>query len=152
MVKASDDQALATVLDPRFDVKTVAVFDSAAAVTPAALKELPKPLALTVKATTWEPGRIALTLSAPAPAGSALVVSENYYPGWRAVVDGKAATAARTDVSLIGVPLPAGATKVELTFRSDAVATGRMLAMAGLLLGLVWLAAGVVQDRRRARA
>lgn len=152
VVKASDDQALATVLDPRFDVKTVAVFDSAAAVTPAALKELPKPLALTVKATTWEPGRIALTLSAPAPAGSALMVSENYYPGWRAVVDGKAATAARADVSLIGVPLPAGATRVELTFRSDAVATGRTLAMAGLLLGVLWLGAGLVQDRRRARA
>ncbi|MBI3791145.1 MAG: YfhO family protein [Gemmatimonadetes bacterium] len=152
IVKAPDEQALATVLDPRFDVHTVALFDSAAAVPSAALKELPKPLPLTVSAQTWEAGHISLTLSAPAPAGSALVVSENFYPGWRATVDGKAASAARADVSLIGVPLPAGATKVELTFRSDAVATGMLMTAIGCVLGLAWLAFGIVADRRPAGA
>ncbi len=150
MVRASDEQALNTVLDPRFDVRTVAVFDSAASVPSAALSSLPQPLPITVAATTWEPGRISLTLSAPAPAGSALMVSENFYPGWRATIDGKPAMTARADVSLIGVPLTAGATKVELTFKSDAVATGKQLAMVGLLLGLVWLVGGALADRRSA--
>jgi hypothetical protein len=151
LVRANDEQALATVLDPRFDVRAVAVFDSAAPVQAATLSALPQPLALKVAATTWEPGKISLTLSAPAPAGSALMVSENYYPGWRATVDGKDATIARADMSLIGVPLTAGATKVELAFHSDTVATGKQMALVGLLLGFAWLVGGAVMDRRTTR-
>ena len=151
IVKANDEQAFATVLDPRFDVRSVAVFDSAAPVTSAALSALPQPLAITVAATTWEPGRIALTLSGPAPAGSALMVSENYYPGWRALIDGKPAVLFRADLTLIGVPLTVGATKVELEFHSDTVATGKHLAMVGLLLGFAWLLGGAAVDRRTAR-
>ncbi len=148
IVKATDEQALATVLDARFDVRTVAVFESDAPVVSVPLKELPRPIAITVAATAWQPGKIALTLSAPAPAGSALMVSENYYPGWRALVNGQPVTASRADVSLIGVPLPAGATQVELTFASDTVATGKRLSLLGLLLGVAWLGAGVFARRR----
>ena len=151
IVKASDEQALGTVLDARFDVRTVALFDSASHVATAALSALPTPLAITAAATRWEPGHITLALSGPAPAGSALMVSENFYPGWRALVDGQAVTPERADLSLIGVPLPSGATKVELEFRSDAVATGKHLTLVGLLLGLGWLAAGIAMDRRTRR-
>ena len=151
IVKASDEQALGTVLDARFDVRTVALFDSASHVATVALSALPTPLTITAAATTWEPGHITLALSGPAPAGSALMVSENFYPGWRALVDGQAVTPERADVSLIGVPLPSGARKVELEFHSDAVATGKHLTLVGLLLGLGWLAAGIAMDRRTRR-
>ena len=149
LVRASDEQALSTVLDPRFDVRTVAVFDSASGVASVVLTAMPAPLPLTVKATAWEPGKISLRLSAPAPAGSALMVSENYYPGWRATVNGQPATIARADVSLIGVPLTAGATTVELRFASDTVATGKRMTLVGLLLGLSWLVFGALAGRRR---
>ena len=75
----------------------------------------PSRLAITSRVTRYDPGHIAVELSAPAPAGSALVVSENYFPGWTASVDGHApAPAVRTDYTFLGVPLPAGATKVLL--------------------------------------
>jgi hypothetical protein len=106
-VKAPDDAVLATVLDPRFDVRTAAIFDSAATVaTQPVPQQLPAPLDLTVRLTAREPGRLTLALDRPAPAGATLVVSENYYPGWTATVDGRPAPVGRADYTLLGVPLP----------------------------------------------
>ena len=151
IVKAGDDAVLSTVLDPRFNVKTVALFDSASSVTAVSLATLPAPLTDSVVVTRWDPGHITLMLSKPAPTASALVVSENYYPGWTATVDGKPATAARANLTLIGVPLPAGATQVELTFKSESFGTGSAMTLAGCLLGLAWLGAGAALDRRAIR-
>jgi uncharacterized membrane protein YfhO len=90
-----------------------------------------------------------LQLAKPAPAGSVLVVSENYYPGWTATVDGKSAPVVRTDYSLIGVVLPAGATHVDLTFSSPAYKRGKALTLIALGLSIVAIAVGVAGDRRR---
>jgi uncharacterized membrane protein YfhO len=90
-----------------------------------------------------------LQLAKPAPAGSALVVSENYYPGWSATADGKPAPVVRTDYSLVGVVLPAGATHVDLTFSSPAYKRGKSLTLLALAFSIVAIAAGVVGDRRR---
>ena len=90
------------------------------------------------------PGRISLVISEPAPAGSALVVSENYYPGWVATVDGKPVTVERTNLVLIGVPLPAGAKQVELTFTSPAYERGKTITIVATLLALVAAVAGLV--------
>ena len=88
-------------------------------------------------------------LAKPAPAGSALVVSENYYPGWMAKADGKDAVVVRTDYSLMGVVLPPGATRVELTFTSRAYERGKMLTLLALALSIGAIAAGIVVVRRR---
>jgi len=87
--------------------------------------------------------------SAPAPQGSSLVVSENYYPGWVVMVDGKPAAVFRTDYSLIGVVLQAGARRVELTFTSAAYTRGKSLTLLALGLSIVGIAAGAAADRRR---
>jgi hypothetical protein len=46
-----------------------------------------------------------------------LVVSDVYYPGWRASMDGRAARVLRTDYLLRGVALPAGTHTVRFVFR-----------------------------------
>jgi hypothetical protein len=152
-VKAADDNVLATVLDPRFDVNRVAIFDTAAAVpTQAVPQQLPEPIDLRARVSRWAPGRITLDLDRPAPAGSALVVSESFYPGWRATVDGKAAPVGRADYLLIGVGLPAGGRHVELAFDSSTYETGKLLTVASLGLALLGIVAGIAADRRRALA
>ena len=149
MAKAGDEATAATMLDPRFDPLRVAVIDSAASVSVAPLSALPQPLGITTKVTRYDPGHIALDLSAPAPAGSALVVSENYYPGWTARVnDRDAAPVVRADYTFIGVPLPAGATRVSLDFHDPAYGTGKAVTFVAVLLALLGIAAGVVVDRR----
>jgi uncharacterized membrane protein YfhO len=77
------------------------------------------------------------------------MVSENYYPGWSATVDGKPATIGRADFTLIGVELPAGAREVELTYGSATYERGRAITVVALLLAVVAVAAGIVLERRR---
>ncbi len=148
IIKAADSVTLTTVLDPRFPVHSVAIFDDSADVTAVELKAPPAPLDLPVTITRYDPGAISLTLGSPAPTGSALVVSENFYPGWTATVDGKPVTASRAMYSLIGVPLPEGAKSVELRFASASYQTGKTITLVALGLALLALGAGVVADRR----
>jgi uncharacterized membrane protein YfhO len=79
------------------------------------------------------------------------VVSENYFPGWRATVDGRETPVYRVDYNLIGVPLPAGARQVVLSFRDPAFVTGKAVTLVALLLAVGALALGLFADRRRVR-
>lgn len=151
VTKAPDQDAESAVLDPRFDPLRIAVLDTSAAISAPPVTSLPARLALTTTTSGYTPGHAVVALSAPAPAGSALVVSENYFPGWRATVDGRETPVYRADYNLIGVPLPPGARRVELAFRDQAVATGKAITLVALALALALLALGLVADRRRPR-
>jgi len=149
-VKAPDDQVLATLLNPRFDVRRAALFDTSAnvAVSPG-IQTLPPPLTMGTLVRRYEPGKVQIDLSAPAPAGSSLVVSENYYPGWKATVDGKPARVGRADYTLIGVELPQGARSIELFFTSPSYERGKTMTWVAIAIGVLMLGAGIWRDRRR---
>ena len=149
-VKAPDDQVLATLLNPRFELKRAALFDSSANVTVSqAVQALPPALGITTSVRHYEPGKVSIDLSAPAPQGSSLVVSENYYPGWTATVDGRPARLGRADYTLIGVELPSGARSVELNFTSPSYQRGKVITWIAIAFGLLMLGAGIWRDRRR---
>jgi len=149
-VKAPDDQVLGTVLNPRFDVTRAALFDTSARVASAQnVQALPAPSSVTASVGSYAPGKVDINLSAPAPSGSALVVSENYYPGWLATVDGKPANIGRADYTMIGVELPQGARSVSLRFTSPSYERGKVITWLAILLGLVMLGGGTWRDRRR---
>ncbi|MCC6432522.1 MAG: hypothetical protein IT354_16560 [Gemmatimonadaceae bacterium] len=152
IVKLDDATTKSTVLNPLFDVRRVAIFDTAAAVQAKPVNSpLPPAIESGVQVTSYAPGAIELTLQAPAPAGSALVVAENYYPGWTATVDGTPVTASRTDLTLIGVELPAGAKRVSLRFDSAPYHTGKRVTLGALALALILTIGGWLRDRRRLR-
>ena len=154
IVKAADDNVLATVRDPRFDETVrhrVALFDSAAAVpsqSPSA--ELPPPAANQARVERMGWGRLRVTLAAPAAAGNALVVSENYFPGWRATVGQRDVPVHRANYSLMAVALPAGATEIELAFRSEPYETGKLVTLLAIAAAVALTVAGAVRERRRA--
>jgi len=151
-VKASDDVALATVLDPRFDVRRAAIIDTAAAVaTQMVPQSLPAPSEIAVRVTRSEPGHMVLALNRPAPRNATLMVSENYYPEWQATVDGQPTSVVRADYALIGVPLPEGGRTVELTFSSTRYETGRSVTLAAVGLALLMLIGGVLLEQRSAK-
>jgi hypothetical protein len=151
-VKASDEAALATVRDPRFDIRTAAIFDTSARIASARadLKEPPPPSPVKARVATYQPGHIVVDVDGPVNAGAALVVSENYYPGWRAAVDGVAAATERADYTLIGVELPPNAKRVELTFHDPAYDRGKAITLAGFGIAIGFLALGLVMEKRRA--
>jgi hypothetical protein len=148
-VKAPDEQVLATILNPRFDVTRAALFDTSAKVRASGgVQTLPAPVSVTTSVRHYEPGKVRIDLSAPAPDGASLVVSENYYPGWKATVDGKPASIGRADFTFIGVDLPAGARSIQLDFTSPSYERGKVITWIAILLGLLMLGTGVWRDRR----
>ncbi len=150
IIKAADSVTLTTVLDPRFPVHSVAIFSDSANVQAVELQAPPAPLDLPVTVTRYDAGAISVSLGSPAPAGSALIVSENFYPGWTATVDGKPVEASRAMYSLIGVPLPTGATSVELRFTSATFTKGKAITLVALGLALLLAFGGLAMDRRTA--
>ena len=140
----------ATIMNSRFDIQAAALFDPAAPVTAGpAVTTLPQSTGIVAQVDSYAPGKMSLTLDSAAPSGSALVVAENYYPGWHAKVDGKSAPIGRAQYSMIGVELPAGARKVELTFTSAPYETGKAITWAAILVALLGLAGGLFMERRR---
>jgi hypothetical protein len=149
IVKAPPSAILAGLLDPRFDPHRAALFDDTATVQGASVTTLPPRSGVEARTQPIQAGRITVDLDRPAEQGSALVVSENYYPGWQAKVDGKANPVGRADYTFIGVPLPAGARHVELTYSERAYARGKTISLIALALTLSWIVAGVAVERRR---
>jgi hypothetical protein len=148
-VKAEDDVVLATLRDGRFDPARAALVAPDSPV-PAArnVTSLPEPAAARVRVERYAPGEVALRIEGEVAAGSVLIVSENYYPGWRARVDGREAPIGRADLSLIGVGLSAGARTVSLTFRSAPFETGKWITLAAIAAAVVWALAGLAMERR----
>jgi hypothetical protein len=152
IMKVPDDVSLATLATPGYPVRSVALFDTSASVTGEKLTAAPPPLSIHAKTTHYEPGLINIELDAPAPAKSALMVSENFYPGWNVTIDGQPATASRADYTFIGVPLIAGARKIELRFTSDAFEKGKRITLVALVIAMALAVGGLVLDRRSASA
>lgn len=77
-----------------------------------------------------------------------LVLSEIYYPGWMATVNGHPARIWKVDGALRGVVIPAGNSHCTLRYRPASVYAGAWL--SGATLGILWLApAGLWLVRRR---
>jgi hypothetical protein len=150
IVKAPGNQALATVIDPRFDPRRVAIVDSShSEIQAQPLQTLPEPSTIKATVSAVTDRSYDITLDQPATAGSALVVSENYYPGWQATADGKAAPVARMNFNLTGVVLPAGARNIQLRFTDAAYGKGKALTLACLTIALLAWGAGFAVEKRR---
>jgi hypothetical protein len=76
-----------------------------------------------------------------------LVLSDTWYPGWHATVDGHDARIARVDQMLRGVRLPPGTHTVEMAYRPASFRIGWIVS---LVTALALVAAVLVARRRRA--
>jgi len=85
------------------------------------------------------PGQLHLRVMTNAPA--VLLISETYFPGWQAWVDGQPLTPLRADGVLLAVPLAAGTHAVELVYRPLPVLLGGVISILALLVtfGLVFI-------------
>jgi hypothetical protein len=147
-VKAPEDQALRAVLDPQFDPTRIAILDTNSTIPGKQITAPPQPTSTPVHVTRYAPGEIQLRIESSPPAGTALVVSENYFPGWTAKVDGRAALLDRAEYNLIAVQLPADAKQVELHFHDPAYERGRLATFLALLVSVALLVFGLVASRR----
>jgi len=94
------------------------------------------------------PNFLQFTLVAPTPGW--LVISEAWYPGWRATVNGVETPVLRANYALRAVAVPAGDVTVEMRFAPESWRWGLWMAGAGgALLLVIWLLAAVQAFRRR---
>jgi Bacterial membrane protein YfhO len=81
-----------------------------------------------------------VTVEVATPRRAMLVLSEAWYPGWTATVDGSPAPVLRGDWALRAVPLPPGRHRVDLRYHPGWLPLGGGVTVAALLLvaGLLW--------------
>lgn len=140
-VASSDEEALAAMRDPAFDPAAKVILAAGGA--EASCSEMTTTRALRIRSETatvtsyWsERVEIDVRLSEP----GYLVLSDAWYPGWRATVDGEAAEIRRADVLFRAVAVGAGHHRVVFSFHPRGVLIGGMIALAGMLC-LIALAA-----------
>lgn len=137
-----------TVINPQFPVNLAVLYPESTSISVAPLGDtLPASLARATVA-EWSPGAMRITLEGQNPAASYLVVAENWYPDWRASVDGQPAAVHRADHTLLSVVLPPGAREVTLKFESETYARGKLVSLAALLMAVGMIVAPVALARR----
>jgi hypothetical protein len=85
----------------------------------------------TIRLVQYQPTR--LTLETNAPTATVAVVSEIFYPGWTATVDGVAQPIHLTNFLLRGVAVPAGQHRIEMEYRAPAARNGALISLCTLL-------------------
>jgi len=93
-----------------------------------------------------------VAIDVESPGRCLLVVTDTWYPGWVASVDGRAAELVRVDHAFRGVVVPEGASTVEMEYRPASFALGVRLAGFGLVLAIGCVAWGVVRRERSSGA
>ena len=145
-VVGSEGDALEAVTSPEFDARGVAVTEdrvdglaqeSSGAAGPAGAADIVHygPERVTIRARSERPGL--------------LVLSDNYYPGWKAKVDGEAVDVERVDYLFRGVPVPAGTSTVEFVYEPLSWRVGWIVSLLALI-GIA--AAAVIGVGRRRRS
>jgi hypothetical protein len=89
-----------------------------------------------------------VSLQTDAPSPGLLVLTDSYYPGWIATVDGVEKPVLRADGIFRGVWLEAGRHDVRFRFRPSSVVRGAVLTAMGLG-AVALLLSGARRDRRR---
>jgi hypothetical protein len=69
-----------------------------------------------------------------------LVVTDAYYPGWKASIDGQPATVQRANVGFRAVQVPAGSHVLEMVYRPAAVSVGFAISALALVLAVAVIA------------
>jgi hypothetical protein len=127
-------QAIARLARDDFDLRRLAVVDRPISVS---LEADTSNASFTI--TTWQPN--SLHIQTQTAGQHLLVLSQIYYPGWQATVDGQAAELWRVNTILQGVMIPPGGHTLALTFSPLTFRVGAVISIAALILclgGLLW--------------
>ena len=91
-----------------------------------------------------------MSVKVRARSGSFLILSDVYYPGWRASVDGRETHIYQTDYALRGVFVPAGEHAVEFTYAPRSLRVGASVSAFAVVS--IFLVAFLIARRARADA
>lgn len=78
-------------------------------------------------------------LVADASSRSFMILSDTYYPGWNAYIDGKKTVIYKTDLALRGVEVPKGNHKIEFKYEPSSYKIGSFISLISFLSVLMYL-------------
>ncbi len=139
IVAASSDAVFGDLKDPAINLRATAVLD---APLPQALDDVTG-AAESVRFQSYEPDRMSIDVVAEKT--GLLVLSEIYYPGWRASVNGKPAGIYEVDGALRGIVAPQGSSRIELEYVPASFYAGGAIT----LLTLMCVLAGSIRSWRK---
>jgi hypothetical protein len=138
IVQQSEDQVLETLQDPAFNwYRSAIVEDKIPDQQLAQLTGTAAPSQSQVAITGYDLHQV--TVSADGPAAGLLVLSDAFYPGWSATVDGQPAPVYRVDGALRGVFVPAGSHNVRFSFRPTTLTASLALLVISLLVAAIMI-------------
>jgi Bacterial membrane protein YfhO len=144
-VVSGGDAALAAVTAPDFDARRVAVTERRLPGLPTGTSSSSEPG--TARVATYGDERAEVAVRART--SSLLVLTDVYFPGWKATVDGRSADIERVDYLLRGVALPPGRHRVEFRYEPSSWRAGWILSLLGLAAALGLAAVGLSRTRSR---
>jgi len=74
-----------------------------------------------------------LRIEAVSNGNGILVINDSYWPGWRAIIDGKEVSIWRADYLVRAVPWPSGRHVLEMKYEPTEVTIGMLISMAGVV-------------------
>jgi hypothetical protein len=90
-----------------------------------------------------------LAIRADMSCGGMIILSDAYYPGWRARVDHRPAEIYAANGAMRGVLVPPGSHTVTMRYRPVSVYAGAGLSLIGLGLALGVVGAGLLEEKRK---
>jgi hypothetical protein len=139
LVAADGEDAWARIHDPGFDPATTVVLEDGQPLAGPAGSQA------NVQVVRYDINRLEVTVDSPAE--GYLFLSDPFYPGWQAEVDGHPAEVLRANYAFRAVAVPAGSHRVTMAFRPRTWYSGLAISLV-TVLGLL-VASGVALARKR---
>ena len=131
-VLPDEEAVLAALQEPNFEPSTTVVLMQNIAHSPGPEESTPLSMDAPVSILSYSENEILLAASAERP--GYLVLSEVWYPGWRATVNGEASPVLRANYAFRALPVPAGNIEVRLWYAPESWRRGLELFGVGILL------------------
>ncbi len=136
LVETDPQKILDKIFDPKTDLSRTLVLE----------EKTPTTLGFgsgTAKIISYESEKVTIETEAGGP--KMLFLSDNYYPGWQAAVDGQEAKIYRADFSFRAVFVPAGKHLVQFNYQPKSLEVGKDITLTSLVL----LAGSLLSSARR---
>ncbi len=131
----SEAEALATISAPGFEAGKAAVINLQGRSLPSQQVRAGQRDLLPARIDSYAPGQV--RISAEAPEGGWLVLSDLYYPGWEAFIDGVPATIYQGNYLFRAVELSPGQHQLRFVYRPASLRTGIVLCILALAVIVV---------------
>lgn len=124
LTSTTDEGVIDRMFDPRVDLRHTVVLEQV-------LKQPLDPKTGTAEIVSYEPNKV--VVETQSDGNNILFLSDNYYPGWNAYVDGVRSEVYRTDYTFRSVFVPQGSHRVIFQYQPRSFRIGLAVTLASLL-------------------